>query len=59
MNFSFTGRAVHSFSINGQGQNIVIVTLYKFKLWYQGSKLLQKENDMLISRVLVAILSSS
>ena len=59
MNLLFTDRAVHSFGINGQGQCTVIVILFKFKLWYQVSKLLQKESDMSISKVLIAIPSSS
>lgn len=53
MNLLFTDIAVHSFGINGQGQCTVIVTLFKFRIWYQATKLLQKESDMPISKVLI------
>ena len=59
MNLIFTDTAMHSFGINGQGQCEVIVIFFKFRIWYQATKLLQKERDMPISKVLVAILSHS
>lgn len=55
MNLLFTDTAMHSSGINGQGQCIVIVILFKFKLWYKATKPLQKESDMPISKVLIII----
>lgn len=59
MNLLFTDAAVHSFGINGQGQCIVRVILFKFKHCYEATKLLQKESDMPIAKVLIAISASS
>lgn len=59
MNLLFTDAAVHSFGINGQGQCVVRVILFKFKLCYEATKLLQKESDMPVAKALIALSASS